>query len=140
MDLCDPEPVDHHLFRMIFLTNDPDHFINIQIRDQIAIEEVKTFLDLIEAELSAANNNFAAMIEISAQDLAQAHHLRRAFVQHVHVEAKARFKITDPEQAFHQDVGLDGFSAGFENEADVLSTLITYIREKRCLFALNQVG
>ena len=140
MDFGNAKPVNHDLFGMIFLTNDPDHFINIEISNQIAIEEMEPFLNLIETELRPAHHHFAAVIEIGPQHLAQTHDLRRPLVQDVHVQAKARLKITNPEQAFHKHVGFDCFGARLEDEANIFRTLIADICEQRCFFRLNQVG
>ncbi len=125
---------------MIFFANDPDHFINIEISDEIAVEQVQALLDFVETELRPANNDFAAVIEISPQHLAEAHDLRSTLVQDIHVETESVLQITDPEQAFHQHIWLDGFCPRFQDEANVLGALVPDISKQWRFLGLDQVG
>ena len=140
LNIRNAEAGDHHLFRLVFLADDADHFINIEIGDQIAVEQVEALLDLVEAELGAAHHHFAAMLQIGLQHILQAHDLWRALVQHVHVHAEARFQVARLEQAFHQHVRLDRLGARHQNKAHILSALVAHIVEQRQLLLFQQLA
>ena len=108
LDLGELEALHEHGLGLVLAADDADHFIEIQIRGQQAIEDVQTLVDLVEAELQAARHGGGAERQPLVEQVAQAHHLGLALERdHVDVHAIVALEIRGREQVRHElrDVG-----------------------------------
>ena len=113
---------------MIGLTNNRNHFVNIQKDDQIAVKHFKPAGDLSKTMMRSALQNDTAMREPCIQHLTQIHHHRTAIcIQNIEVQRNPHFKIGKFEQAFHHHFGFEPTRFWLKNNADVFSRLVTNI-------------
>ena len=70
------EAPHHHRLRVVLLADDADHLVEIEVGDAEALEDLEALLDLAEAVPGAPHEHVLAVIEIGAEDLAQAHDSR----------------------------------------------------------------
>ena len=90
---------------------------------------------------AAALQHLAAVIEKGAQHLLQIHHARHAKrVDHIEVERHAQFELGQPEQLFHQHIGIDIAVLRLEHDADIAGGFVTDVGEKRQLAFLEKRG
>ena len=74
------------------------------------------------------------------QQFLQAHHHRRARrVEHVHVEAEARFQIGQAVERFLQQLRIDIAAARDEHDADLLVAFVAHILEDRDLLVRDDL-
>ena len=67
--------------------------------------------------------------------------MRNAAVdQHVHVERNAAFKLGELEQRFHQQFGIDGARARFDDQPNVFRQLVAHVGDQRQLLLVQQFG
>src|SRR4029079_13382470 len=109
-----------------------DHFVDVEIDDQIAVEHFGAMVDLGETKFRAADQHDFAVIEPFAQSLTQTHDIRHeATAQHVHVELHSGLELGELEQRLHQKNGIDAAAAGLEHEADILCGFVANVSEER---------
>ncbi len=119
-------------FRLVFGADDADHLVQVQKHREVAVEDFQPAGDGVQPVLRASQQNLVAVVEPGAQQVAQAHHARRAAgVQHVHVEGETVFQLGGAEQRRHQHVGIDAAGAGLQHQADGLSTFVADVGQER---------
>ena len=129
------------LFRLVFLADDADHFIQMQEDQQHAGQNFQAMLDFRQAVARTAQQNFAAMVEPLAQSFRQRNHARHdAINQHIHIHREARFQLRIAEQAFHHDHGINRARLGLKNDAHIFSRFIANIAQKRQLLVIQKLG
>ncbi len=111
---------DHHRLGLVLGADDLDHPVEVEERDDVAVEQLHPVGDLRQPVRGAALEHDELVIDPAEQRLAQAHHPRRAArIEHVEVQADAIFQIAHPEQAFHQQGRVDRAAARLDDDADL---------------------
>ena len=125
-------PARHHgALGLILLADDADHLIDVEIGDQVAAEDFQPLFDLAEAELRAADQHLAAVVEPFAQHALQRQHVRHlAARQDIHVEREAAFKLGELVERFHQQARIDRSALGHQDDADVFCAFVANVFEQ----------
>ena len=130
---------DHHLLGLVLGADDLDHPIEVEIRDQVAIEQLDPVGDLAEAMPRAPVEHDELMLHPRLQRPAQRHDARRPLlVEHVEVEADARFEVRKAEQAVHQHLRVDGAAARLEHDADLGIRFVADVGQDREFLVVDQ--
>ena len=80
------------------------------------------------------------MVEPLPERFAERHHPRRHAVdEHVHVDRDPRLELGQPEQGFHQRLGLDRAGARLKHDPHVVGRLVAHVGEQRQLALVEQV-
>ena len=102
-------------FGMILRAHDADHFIEIQIRNEHAIEDVQPSVQLREPVIQAPGDSRLAELQPFQQQLLQAHHTRPAVqCDDVEVYPVIALQIGGGEQVRHQRRRV--YAIGFRND------------------------
>ena len=103
LDLAELEALHEHGLGLVLATDDADHFVEIEVRRQQAIEDVQSLVDLVEPELQPARDGGGAECEPLVEQVAQAQHLGLALERdHVDVHAIVALEIRGREQVRHE--------------------------------------
>src|SRR5690606_2434518 len=88
-------PAGHHdRLGLIFLADDLDHLIEIEIGDEEAAKDLKPPDNFIEAVIGATDQHFLAVVQPLPQHLLERQDARHfAARQNVHVQGEARFQL-----------------------------------------------
>ena len=135
------EARDERRLRLVFLADDADHLVEVEVGNQIALEDFEAPRDFAQAEVGAANQHVLAVVQPLAQHLAEAHHLRHlAVAQHVHVERDAGFELGVAEHLFHHQRRVDGAALRLQHDAHVLGRFIAHVGEQWQLLGGQELG
>ena len=108
LSLRDREEIDQLGLGLILEPDDTDHLVEVEEDDQQAVQDMEARLDLAETPAGAPLIDLTAMVEESEQRRLQPHDAGcRRLVENVHIDREAILEIAEPEQAFHQMLGLD---------------------------------
>jgi hypothetical protein len=141
LDFRQLERLDQRRLRLVLGADDLDHLVDVQIGDQIAAEHFEPVLDLGLAEVRAAQQHVAQMVEPFAQALGQPDHLRDAALhQHVEIQRNLALELGEPEQRFHHQRRIDGTRLRLDHEADVFGGLVTDVADQRQFLLVEQLG
>ena len=65
-----------------------DEFVEVRQRDKITFQQLGAFLGLAQFKTRAAQNHFAAMLDIALDDLLEVERLRPAMVDRQRIDAE----------------------------------------------------
>src|SRR5579872_4571622 len=100
--------LDHPLFGVVVIADEADDFVDMEIDDHQALEDLAAMRDRLAAEARTALQHLATMIEEGLERLLQIHHARHAvLVEDVEIEPDTGLEFGGAEQRFHQHRGLD---------------------------------
>src|SRR5579862_3947241 len=131
------------VIRIILASADADHLIEIQERDQQAIQDVQSTVDLVEPELQATGHGGGAKLQPAAEDLAQAHDLRAAIQpDDVQIHTVAALKIGGGEQMLHHLIEIHAVGARHDHQAGriLMIGLIAQVLHHRQLLGAHLLG
>src|SRR5690606_12596219 len=128
-------PSRHHdRLRLILFANDADHLVNVQIGDEIAVQNLKSALNLCETVSGAADQHVAAVVEPFLKRFLQREDVRHlAARKHVHVEGEPALQLRQLEQRFHQQTRINSPALGRADDADLLRAFVPYVLQERQL-------
>ena len=114
----EPEPAHERLPRALFFPDDRDDLVDVEERDEQALQDVQPVVDLIEAMLGPAAHRRDAKLQPLGEDRFQIR-LSRAVVEphHGHVDPVAPLQIRRREQVRHQPLDVDAVRSGNDDEA-----------------------
>ena len=131
LHLVDPERGHERRFRLVLLTHDADHLVEIEVGDEIAAEHVEPVGDRRQPMGGAPQQDLAPMIEESLQHLLEGHHAGHARrIQQVHVEPDAGLQLGLAEQHLHQEPGFDRAALGLQHDAHVLGRFVAHVGQE----------
>ena len=105
--------------RFVFCADDADDFVEVEVGDEQALQDVQALIDRVQAVVQAAAHGFFAVHQPFAQDLSEVFHLRTAVkADHVHLRAVAFFEVGGGEEVLHQPFVIDAVGARHEDKAD----------------------
>ena len=88
--------------RFIFMTNDFNHFVNVEERHQQTFEDVQALEDFFQTVVQTTSHGIAAERQPFGEDLQQVFHRRTTIeTNHVQVDAVAFFQIGGGKQVVH---------------------------------------
>ena len=115
---CEAEPLHHDRFRLILVSNNRNHLINIEVGDNQTIKNMQAINHLLQTMLKATANDLCTPSEPLSQYLTQVFHLRTTInTDHIEVNAVAALKISGGKQVRHQLLNIDTVRAGHDDEA-----------------------
>src|SRR5205814_4455764 len=102
-------PPPHDLgFRVVRLADDLDDSVEVDVDHDKAVQHLHAARDCGKTVPAAALQHLAAVIEKGAQHILQIHHARHAKrVDYIEVERHPQFQLGQPEQLFHQHIGIE---------------------------------
>ena len=131
----------HDRLGLILGADDLDHAIKVQIGNQITVEQLDPVVDLAKPVLRPPDQHFDLVTDPARQHFLQRKDARRAIgVEHIHVQRDANLELGQPEQAFHQHIGIDGARPRFDDDADRFIRFITDIGEDRQFLVVDDRG
>ena len=131
----------HDRLRLILVADDLNHPVEVEEGDDIALQNLQPMADFGQPVARPAQQNIAAMIEKSAQNLGQRAHLRGASVdQDIHVQGHSGFQIRMPEQGLHQYGGIDSARLWLQHQTHILGALVADIAQNRDLARVDKLG
>ena len=129
--------------RLVFCADDADDFVEVEVGDEQALQDVQALIDRVQAVVQAAAHGFFAVHQPFAQDLSEVFHLRTAVkADHVHLRAVAFFEVGGGEEVLHQPFVIDAVGARHEDEADGVFVVgfVAQILEPGEFFRLHLFG
>ena len=128
LQVGEPERLHHLGLGLVFLADDLDQLVEVQIGDQVAVENLEAAFDRGQPESRAADQHLAPVVEEGLQRLAQVHHARRVvLVQDVQVQREARLEIAELEQLLHQQFGRDVAGLRLEHDTHVVGRFVAHV-------------
>ncbi len=96
------KPRHQRRFRFIFITNDLNHFVDIEKRHQQTFEDMQALEDFLQTIVQSAAHGIAAEHQPFGENFQQVFH-RRTTIQtdHIEVNAIALFQIGGSEEVVH---------------------------------------
>ena len=127
--------------RIVGLPDDADDLVDVEERDQQAVEDLEPPHDRGEAMVGAALDDLASMVEPVAQRVLQAEHDRRlAAHQHVHVERDAGLELGELEDRLHHNDRVDLPRPRLQHEADLVGRLVADVDDQRQFAVVDELG
>ena len=104
--------------RFVFAADDADDFVEVEVDDEQACEDVQAVVDGDETVVQAAAHGVFAVGQPFAEDLPQVFDLRAAIeADHVHLRAVAFFEVGGGKEVLHEALVIDAVGARDEDEA-----------------------
>ena len=127
--------------RLVFLADDADNLIQIEIGNQITVQHFKARGNFIETILRFTHQHDIAMRQPLRQHFAQPHDARHTLaIQHIHIQREAAFQIGLPIQHRHHLRRIKILTFRLNDDANILSAFITNIIQHRQLPGIHQLG
>src|SRR5262249_34701896 len=140
-DFAELEGLHEDGLGLVLAADDLDHLIKIEISDEISAEHFQAMFDCCQPMAGAPQQYLAPVVQPFAQGFGKAEHLRDAALhQYIHVEWNATLELGEFEKRFHHQFGVNGPRARLDDQADILSRFIAYVRDQRQLLLVDQLG
>ena len=107
-----------HRLGFVLAADDPDHFVQVEERDQETFQQVQAPFDLVEPVVEAAGHGVDAEREPLAEERLQVLDLRTPVqADHVEIDAETLLQVGGREQVAHQLLGVDAVAARDQHDA-----------------------
>ena len=134
------EALDQYRFWLILGAHDANHFVEIQVRNQHAVEDVQPGAELRQPMVQAAAHGGFAKFQPFQQQFLQAHHARPSVEgDHVDVHPIIALEIGGCEQMSHErgDIHTIGFRHEHQSSRVLMIRLVAKILDHRQLLLLH---
>ena len=119
--------------------DDADEVVKVVERDLVALEDVRAILGLAEAELRAAGDDIAAVLDVALDEFLDVHLLRPLLVEGQQDDAEGGFEGGLLEELVDDDLGLLA-ALEFDDDAGVLVGLVAQVADAVDLLVGHQLG
>jgi len=119
--------------------DDPHEVVKIVEGDLVAFQEVGAVLGLAEAELRAARDDLAAVLDVALDELLDVHLLGPLLVEGQQDDAEGRFECGLLEELVDDNLGLFA-PLELDDDAGVLVGLVAEVADATDLLVSHQVG
>ena len=112
------KPRHQRRFRFIFITNDLNHFVDIEKRHQQTFEDMQALEDFLQTIVQSAAHGIAAEHQPFGEDFQQVFH-RRTTIQtdHIKVNTIALFQIGGSEEVVHHLIHIHAVGTRHNHQA-----------------------
>ncbi len=111
------EALHEHRLRLVLATDDADHLVQIEVRDQHTFEDMQAARNLIEAVLQTASHRRNPEFEPFRQQVLETEHARPAIeADDVEIDTIVPLEIRRREQVVHDFHQVDAVRAGYDHE------------------------
>src|SRR5208282_1887170 len=135
------EQLDPGFLARLAAADDFDEIVEVRQRDEIAFEDFRAFLGLLQLEPRAPQHDFAPMLDVATDKLLQSQGLGPAMINCQHVDGKAAFQRRLLVQIVDDDLR-NRVALELDDDARVLVRLVANgrdVREARRFF-VHQFG
>jgi hypothetical protein len=118
LGLGEPEARDQRRLRLVLVTDDADHLVEVEVGDEQAVEDVQPRLDLLEAVREPPRDRVHPEREPLLEQRLQPHHARAPVAgDQVQVDAVAALEVGGREQVRHHLLDVHPVRARRDHEA-----------------------
>ena len=130
---------DLGLLAVLGAADDADEVVEVVEGDLVALEDVRAVLGLAEAELGAAGDDVAAVLDVALDQLLDVHLLRPLLVEGQQDDAEGGFEGGLLEELVDDDLGLLA-ALELDDDAGVLVGLVAEVADAVDLLVGNELG
>ncbi len=137
-------PLEREQFHARFLArfgfaDDGDEFVEVRQRDEITFEQLGAFFGFLQFKARAAQNDFAAMLDVALDHFLERERLRLAVVNRERVDAERNLQLRVLVKIGDDDLGI-AVALEFHHEPRVLVGLVAHRGDFRDDFFVHQLG
>ena len=133
------QQLDFGLLAVAGLADDADEFIQIGQRDEVAFQRFGALLGLAQLEAGAANDDFAAMLDVAIDQLLEAEGLGPAVIDGQGVDGETAFQRGMLVEIIDDNLG-DGVALDLDDHARVFIRFIAHGGDVGDDFLVDQLG
>ena len=133
------EQLDARFVAVGGVADDADELVEVGQRDEIAFERLGALLGLPQFEARAAQDHFAAMLDVAVDELLESEQLRAAVVDGELLTAKEDFQRGVLVEIVDDDLRIR-VALEFDDDAGVLVRFVAHVGDFGETFLVDQLG